>query len=122
MPAIKKSVRIIEDAQEVIDVFGVVGEDINWSGCINEITSQFDIMAKELEPALPLSMRSALKDYYLEHKPRSGSEHSIDTLILGAAKLNKDFPGLLLTVNEWSEAQKLAAIHGIKQFIFETDM
>lgn len=122
MPAIKKSVRIIEQAQEVIDVFGfgIIDGDINWSGCINEITRQFEVMARENEPSLPDAMWIALKDYYLEYKDKNGSGHSIDTLLLGAAKLNKDFPGLFLTVEEWSETQKLAAIHNIKQIISET--
>lgn len=120
MSAIKKSVRIIESAQEVIDIFGVVDTDINWSGCINEIAKQFSIMANENEPALSDEEWIELKDFYLEHEPKHGSDHSIDTLILSAAKSDKNCPGLLATVNGWSNTQKIAAVYSIKRFIFET--
>lgn len=107
MPAIKKSVRIIEDAQAVLKAV-MPGANENWSGSINAMAASFETLLTENMPNLNgneiIVIGRALSK--LTDRNFNLEAEMLDWLVRDNAKLVEK-------IKPWSLTQRMAVVYAV---------
>jgi len=105
MPAIKKSVRLVEKTQETLLAF-MAGQDENWSGSINLVAQQFEIIAASMLPDLEESEKQCFYQAFKGVNDRDFQRESemLSWFVRSNEKLAKKVDG-------WSLVEKMAVVH-----------
>ncbi|GIA91041.1 hypothetical protein VCSRO41_1798 [Vibrio cholerae] len=132
--AVKKSVRIVDSTVEVLKVLSDESESINYSGAINRMAQEYELLVECCLPKLTISEKSILIETYRDHIGLKNSKKEIQMLhwnvsdCLENNEKLKDLIGgeesvftFVNKVKEWSNSQKLAAIYCAQKSLAEKE-
>lgn len=128
MPAIKKSVRLVDETQAVLHNLTLTGE-VNWSGSINDLAAQFKLFVNDNTPELTENEWNAFYCAYNGYMPSQDQEREARLLSWHISEgyqfdeQIREFIGseeaaveLIERVKNWSLSQQLAVIYKAKSF------
>jgi len=128
MAAIKKSVRLVDQTQATLSNLTLVGE-VNWSGSINDLATQFELLVGDNTPTLTESEWNVFYCAYNGYMPSQDQErearllswhisegYQYDEQIRGFIGSDDAAIELIERVKSWSLSQKLAVIYKSKSY------
>ena len=131
--SIKKSVRITDSTVEVFRVLSYESDSINFSGSINRMAQEYELLVECCLPKLSSNEKSILMENYRDfigtknYKKETKMLHwNVSELLENDEKLKDLIGGEVLAsqfirkIKEWSTSQKLAAIYFAQKSLAET--
>ncbi|MGR5451963.1 hypothetical protein ACP3V3_19815 [Vibrio sp. PNB22_3_1] len=133
MPAIKKSVRLVEETVKHCRIVSLALSadlsSVNWSRSLNAITSEYALVMQEAKPELTENQWSALYSVYNGYMPSDDAKNEARLLwwhVAEGCKYDAQVAELLGTekeaqefcerIRDWSLATQLSAIYHAKKF------
>lgn len=134
MAAVKKSVRLIEEAAKVCRSMlrkNAQGE-MNWSGAINSALLEYSLMLEENKPELTANQWNALYCVYNGYEPSSDPRqearllswhvsegYQFDEQVRGFLGSEGNASEFINQIKDWSLSKQLSAIYHARKFWFD---
>lgn len=127
--AIKKSVRLTDETIKALQAITQDASAVNWSGSINSMAEQFDILIEQSLPSLTQNQSTSFACIYNGYAPSDSIQQEIrllawhisegyqyDEQVRDLIGTEEEAVAFIEQVKSWNDAEKLAVIYKARRF------